>query len=63
MACRADYLRQVLADGPAYSTHYGKLWGGLIMLVAITKVRRGPVGIMAGITFVGAVIYNFWLKR
>jgi hypothetical protein len=55
-------LSQVLAHGPALSTAYGPIWGGVLMLAAIMKVSRGPVGIAAAVTIVFTAIYNFWIK-
>ena len=55
-------LSQVLAHGPALSTAYGKMWGGLLMLAAIMKVSRGPLGIIAAISVVATVAYRFWAK-
>jgi hypothetical protein len=38
-------LSQVLAHGPSYCQSYGKVLGALLMLYAITKTRRGAVGV------------------
>jgi hypothetical protein len=53
-------LSQVLSHGPAMSTAYGKTWGGLIMLAAIMKASRGPVGIATAITLICTVAYKLW---
>jgi hypothetical protein len=53
-------LSQVLAHGPAMSMAYGKLLGGLIMMTAILKASRGPLGIIAAISVVGTLAYRFW---
>jgi hypothetical protein len=54
-------LAQVLSHGPAHSQSYGKVLGALLMLFAITKTRRGPVGIAAAATFAMTIFYNiFW---
>lgn len=51
-------LSQVLAHGPAYREAYGRFWGGIIMLFAISKTRRGALGIAAAVGAVGSLIYK-----
>jgi hypothetical protein len=54
-------LSQVLAYGPAYRESYGKFLGALLMLYAITKTRRGAVGVATAVSVVGTFFYNmFW---
>jgi hypothetical protein len=62
IAPRQSDLSQILAHGPALSTAYGPIWGGMLMLAAIMKVSRGPVGIAAAVMIVFTAIYNFWIK-
>jgi hypothetical protein len=54
-------LSQVMAHGPALSAAYGRFWGTVLMLVAITKARRGPLGFGAAASLVLAIFYHtFW---
>jgi hypothetical protein len=53
-------LSQVMSHGPALCAAYGRFWGAVIMMLAITKARRGPLGIAAGVTFFGYGIYRIW---
>jgi hypothetical protein len=55
-------LSQILSHGPAYCAAYGRPLGALLMLFAITKARRGPIGIAAAATFVMTFFYNVFLK-
>jgi hypothetical protein len=55
-------LSQVLAHGPALSLAYRKAWGGLLMLVAIMKANRGPIGIAAAVTLICAVAHKLWFR-
>ncbi len=55
-------LSQVLSHGPAYRDAYGRFWGGIIMLVAISKTRPGALGIAAVVGAVGSLIYKVYLK-
>jgi hypothetical protein len=51
----------VLAHGPAYCQAYGKPLGALLMLVAITKTSRGPIGIATAVSVTMTIFYNvFW---
>lgn len=54
-------LSQVMAHGPAYREAYGRLLGAILMLFAMAKTRRGPLGIA---TLAGALaaIYQIYLK-
>ena len=45
-------LSQVLSHGPAYREAYGQFLGAVLMLVAISKTRRGTLGIAAAATAV-----------
>ena len=49
-----------MSHGPALCAAYGRFWGAVIMMLAITKARRGPLGIAAGVTFFGYGIYRIW---
>ncbi|MET0676264.1 MAG: hypothetical protein ABW175_10735 [Bradyrhizobium sp.] len=53
-------LSQVLAHGPALSFAYGRVWGGLLMLAAILKASRGPLGFAAAATVAGGILLRFW---
>lgn len=54
-------LSQVIAHGPALSAAYGRTLGALLMMFAIAKARRGPLGIVtaAGVA-VTAIYHAFW---
>ena len=54
-------LSQVLAHGPALSAAYGRVIGGLLMLVAVIKTSRGSLGVAAIATVVFTAAYKFWL--
>jgi hypothetical protein len=54
----ASDLSQVLSHGPALSFAYGRLWGGLLMLAAILKASRGPLGFVAAVTLAGGVLFR-----
>jgi hypothetical protein len=54
-------LSQILAHGPAMRDAYGKTWGGLLMLVAIMKASRGPIGIIAAVIAVCTLVYRMRL--
>jgi hypothetical protein len=50
-----------MAHGPALCAAYGRFWGAVIMMLAITKARRGPIGIAAGAIMVATAVYHvFW---
>ena len=53
-------LSQVLAHGPALSFASGRAWGGLLILVAILKASRGPLGFAAAVTVAGGVLCRIW---
>jgi hypothetical protein len=54
-------LSQVLSHGPAYREAYGAMLGAVLMLVAISKTRRGSAGIATAATVVMTLAYNlFW---
>lgn len=53
-------LSQVLAHGPALSSAYGRAWGGLLMLAAILKANRGPLGLAAAVTVAGGILWRVW---
>lgn len=53
-------LSQVLAHGPALSFAYGRMWGGLLMLAAILRASRGPLGLAAAVTVAGGILWRFW---
>ena len=53
-------LSQVLAHGPALSSAYGRAWGGLLMLAAILKASRGPLGFAAAVTVAGGILCRIW---
>jgi hypothetical protein len=55
-------LSQVLAHGPAYSQSYGRGLGAFIMMLAIMKASRGPLGFAAAITLVCSIAYKIWIK-
>jgi hypothetical protein len=55
-------LSQILAHGPAYREAYGRPLGALLLTFAISKTRRGSIGIAAAATFVMTVFYNVFLK-
>lgn len=54
-------LSQVMAHGPAYREAYGRLLGAILMLFAIAKTRRGPLGI-ATLAGVIATFYHIYWK-
>lgn len=57
-------LSQVLAHGPACREAYGRFWGGIIMIVAISKTRTGALGVAAvvgAVGTVGSLIYKVYL--
>jgi hypothetical protein len=56
----ASDLSQVLSHGPALSVAYGRLWGGLLMLAAILRASRGPLGFAAAVTLAGGILFRFW---
>jgi hypothetical protein len=49
-------LSQVMAHGAALSQAYGKYLGALLLLIAISKTRRGALGILAGMGALGLFI-------
>ena len=51
-------LSQVLAHGPALSSAYGRGWGGFLMLAAICKASRRPLGIATILTLAGFILYK-----
>jgi hypothetical protein len=53
-------LSQVLAHGPAYREAYGKYLGAFLMLVAISRRRRGAAGITAGLVMITFFIYKLY---
>jgi hypothetical protein len=54
-------LSQLMAHGPALCQAYGRFWGAIIMMFAIAKARRGPLGIATVVTVMAGVVYNvFW---
>lgn len=53
-------LSQVLAHGPALSAAYGRIGGGFLMLAAILKASKGPLGVATAFTVVITVIYKLW---
>jgi hypothetical protein len=55
-------LSQVLAHGPALSAAYGRYMGAAIMMAAIMKASRGPLGIIAAISVIATVAYRYWAR-
>ena len=55
-------LSQVLAHGPAVCGAYGKHVGGFLMMIAIIKASRGPLGVLAVVSVLGTVAYRIWAK-
>jgi hypothetical protein len=55
-------LSQILRHGPAMRIAYGKALGSLIMLAAIMKANRGPMGMAAGIALTCTVAYRLLSK-
>ena len=55
-------LSQVLAHGPALSSAFGRIIGSLLVLVAVLKTSRGPIGWAAIITVALTVAYKLWLR-
>jgi hypothetical protein len=54
-------LSQILSHGPAYCAAYGRTLAALLILVAITKARRGPIGITAAASVMLTFFYHaFW---
>jgi hypothetical protein len=53
-------LSQVLSHGPALRRAYGRAGGGLLLLVAILKASRGPLGLAAIMTVAFTAAYKFW---
>jgi hypothetical protein len=53
-------LSQVLSHGPALSFAYGRAWGGLLILVAILKASRGPLGVAAALTVAAGFLFRLW---
>jgi hypothetical protein len=51
-------LSQVIAHGPALSTAYGRYLGALLMLFAIAKARRGPLGYATVIGVAATALYH-----
>lgn len=51
-----------MAHGPALCQAYGRYLGAFLMLVAITKARRGTIGILAVVGILGSFIYRMYLK-
>jgi hypothetical protein len=51
-----------MAHGPALCQAYGRFWGAVLMIIAITKARRGPLGYATIITVLGGAAYH-WLSR
>jgi hypothetical protein len=54
-------LSQVLAHAATIGAIYGRGWGGLILLVAIIKATRGPLGLAALATVLVTALYKWWL--
>jgi hypothetical protein len=54
-------LSQVLAHGPALSSAYGRVLGSLLVLAAVMKTSRGPLGVAAIITVVMTAAYKLWV--
>jgi hypothetical protein len=54
-------LSQVLAHAATVGATYGRGWGGLILLVAIIKATRGPLGLAALATVLVTAVYKWWL--
>ena len=55
-------LSQVMAHGPAYRAAFGPFVGALLIMFAITKARRGPLGIATAVSVVGGLVYHAFLK-
>lgn len=55
-------LSQVLRHGPAMSIAYGKALGSMILLAAIMKANRGPMGMAASIALTCTVAYRLLSK-
>jgi hypothetical protein len=54
-------LSQVIAHGPALSAAYGRFLGATLMMFAIAKARRGPLGYLAGLGVAATALYHaFW---
>lgn len=54
-------LSQVIAHGPALCNSYGRFLGAILMMFAIAKARRGPLGYVALAGVALTVIYRaFW---
>jgi hypothetical protein len=54
-------LSQVMAHGPALSQAFGPRLGALLMIFAIVKARRGPLGVIAVVMTVATAVYHvFW---
>lgn len=51
-----------MAHGPALCAAYGRFWGAVLMMFAIAKSRRGPVGIATVVTLIAGVAYHAILK-
>jgi hypothetical protein len=55
-------LSQVLAHGSCAEPGLREGLGGLLMLVAIMKANRGPIGIAAAVTLICAVAHKLWFR-
>ena len=49
-----------MAHGPAYREAYGRLLGATLMLFAIGKTRRGPLGIATLAGLIAALYHIYW---
>jgi hypothetical protein len=52
-------LHEVLTHGPALSASYGRLLGGLLLLVALNKASKGSLGFVALASLVISLSYRF----
>ena len=54
-------LSQVMAHGPAYRAAFGPFLGALLIMFAIAKARRGPLGFVTLAGVIGTFCYHaFW---
>lgn len=55
-------LSQVLAHGPALSEAYGRIIGSVLVLAAVLKTSRGPLGVAALLTVAVTILYKLWFR-
>jgi hypothetical protein len=55
-------LSQLIAHGPALRDAHGRYIGAAIMVFALAKARRGPVGIATAFTVISGIAYHLLMR-